>query len=114
MSLIERGRRGLPSGAWRYTAAPPSTRAITPLRVATSTSRRDSATGSGRGTLSGCEEEIDVASILGEVHDSAAEHVCRVIAARVQAHCRADLLRPLRLVDVAVQPDNRLMALDDL
>src|SRR5437667_1204711 len=114
MSFTARGRRGPSAGDWRQTAAPPRTRAITPLRVAASTSRRDSATGSGRGALSGREEEIDVASIRGEVHDSAAQHVRGVIAAWIQAHRRADLLRAFRLVNVPVQADHRLVALDDV
>src|SRR5438046_9136959 len=112
MSLMGRGRSGPSAGAWRYTAAPPRTRATTPRRFAASTSRRDSATGSRRGTLSGREEEIDVASILGEVHDSAAQHVRGVIAARVEAHRGPDLLGAFGLVDVAVEAGDRLVALD--
>src|SRR6266478_1135905 len=92
-------------------AAPPSSRATTLLRVATSTSRRDSATGSESGLSSRCEEEIDVASILSEVHDSAAQHVCGIVAAGIEAHRRADLLGALRFMDVPVKADHRLVAL---
>src|SRR5439155_798697 len=75
-------------------------------------SRRDSATGSESGPLSRREEEIDVASILGEVHDSAAQHVRGIVTARIEAHRGADLLSALRLVDVTVQANHRLVPLD--
>src|SRR5438034_4440871 len=114
MCLRSRARIGGPAGACTYTAAPPSNRATTFLRAKTSTSRRDSATGSASGALSRREEEIDVASILGEVHDSAAQHVRGIVTARIEAHCGADLLSALRLVDVPVEPNHRLVPLDDV
>src|SRR5438552_14958615 len=112
MSLTSRARIGPPAGACTYTAAPPSNRATTFLWVKTSISRRDSATGSESGPLSRREEEIDVASILGEVHDSAAQHVRGIITARIEAHRGADLLGALRLVYVTVKDDHRLVTLD--
>src|SRR5438093_11691280 len=109
--LRSRARIGRPAGACTYTAAPPSNRATTFLWVKTSISRRDSATGSESGPLSRREEEIDVASILGEVHDSAAQHVRGIVTARIEAHRGADLLSALRLVDVTVQANHRLVTL---
>src|SRR5882672_911657 len=104
MSLIGRVKSGPGAGACRCTATLPRTRTSTPLSVAASTSRRASTMGSCSGVLSSGEEEVDVAAILSEVHDSAAQHVGGVVAPRVEAHRDADLLRGARLVDVPVQP----------
>src|SRR5215471_10533778 len=64
--------------------------------------------------LSGREEEVQARPVLGDVHHRAAEHARPVVAAGVDAQGPADLLRRPGLVDVAVQPDRRLVALDGL
>src|SRR5438445_4338667 len=120
MSPQVRGRRGPSGGACRHTATPPSTRIVSPFRVAAATRRFDSATGSPIGPwpgmlrlrLTGREEEVDIAAVVREVHDRPAEDVGRVVAAGVEAHLLADLLRTPRFMDVAVQSDHQLILLD--
>src|SRR5581483_2015634 len=113
MSPTFRGSSGFSSGAWRWTATPPRTRIRTPRSLAVSTSRFDSSTGfsSGRRLPRG-EEEVEVVTVRVEIYDDAAQDVRRILAARVEAHRPADLLGALRLVDVPVQPDHRVVLLD--
>src|SRR4029077_16300322 len=87
---------------------------MSPLSSAAETRRRASPISSSTGGSSGSEEEIDEAPILGEVHDSAAQYVRGVVAARIEAHRRTYLLRRPGLVDVAMEPDDGLMALDHI
>src|SRR5947207_1596748 len=51
-------------------------------------------------------------AVIGEVDAGSAEQVGAVVAARVHARCRADLLRGARFVNVPVKPHDRLVALD--
>src|SRR3989442_14370309 len=66
------------------------------------------------GALAGGEEEIEVVAHSVEIDEDAAQHVGRVFAAGVEAHGLADALGAFRLMDVSMQPDHRLVLLDDL
>src|SRR5690242_18999329 len=100
MSLRGRGSSGWNSGERMYTATPPTARRGTPCSRAASITRRASATGSASGPApstagsgevvlkrsSSGEQEVKITPVLSYVHDSAAQQIGRVVAARVQAH----------------------------
>src|SRR4029077_215469 len=113
MSPILRVSSGRPSGACRQTATPPSTRIVSPAFVELPIRRFDSSTGFSSGTgLTRGEEEVEVVTCRVEVDDDAAKDVGRVLAARVEAHRLADPLGTLRLMDVSMKADHRLVLLD--
>src|SRR5690349_16873697 len=117
MSPIFRARSGRSPGACRHAATPPRRRITTPASLAASTTRRDSSTGPATGEaplLPGGEEEVKILTPCVEIHQDSTKEVRGVIAARVEAHCLADALGSLRLVDVSMQADHRLVLLDDL
>src|SRR6266571_1463380 len=61
---------------------------------------------------SGGQQEVEAGSVLGDVQDDPLQHAGGIVTAGIDAQGLPDLLHATRLVNVPVQPELRLVALD--